>query len=126
MADEVVVEINIDEPELDLEALGMIFAYPVEFSKTEHFDPDVEIMMGRFRQQILGRTLERIEIKYPINLFEHFRKVCFPQWLLNRWPVKHYHKKIEIKEMYPSIELSGGHKSCVIQKTSDGYEHYIK
>ena len=99
------------------------FAVPakVELSAMGRFSCD-EIVL-RIVQEVYGREMERIEVRYPLDWREAFKERWFPAWAKERWPVRWVTEQITARELYPKMALP--HREPLIalnyRKATDGY-----
>jgi len=50
------------------------------------------------------KSVQRKEIKYPADWRQHFKLRWFPQWALNKWPVKITSEVLDVKCIYPAFK----------------------
>ncbi len=77
--------------------------------------------------QELDHRTEGVVFEIPKTWFEHFKKECFPNWLLKKFPVKYNIEKREIEykveAYYPhaNISIDGGDRYYVrVNKYNNG------
>jgi len=87
------------------EELAKQFAIPakVEISTMGSFMLD-EIVL-RVVQEVYGRELERVEVRYPLDWWEAFKDRWFPAWAKARWPVRWKTEQITAMELYPKLAM---------------------
>jgi hypothetical protein len=83
------------------------FAIPPEVEVTNQFEWMLDNIVIRIRQDILGKQLDRVEIRYPEDWWQAIKARWFPKWALNRWPVIETIKVVDVKALYPTINIPG-------------------
>ena len=80
-------------------------------------------LYGKFKADLsgylLGEDMDKREVSYPADWWQHFKKDKFPKWLLKRYPVKtivevmdakilytEYHNKVSLPEEPHIVSLS--------------------
>jgi hypothetical protein len=97
---------DIDSIELErfkfvvLAALDKHFAISAEVDFSEHIADNIT---ARVIQDIFGKTVEKLEIRYPQDWKQAVKMRFAPQWFLKRWPVIYNHEVMELRALYPSI-----------------------
>jgi hypothetical protein len=100
------------------EKLAGEFALPltVEISDTLDWFSDGIVLC--IRQDTFGRALDKVEIKYPADWWQAFKQRWFPKWILKRYPVIETVQVIDIKALYPTIDIQE-HKAILNVWESD-------
>ena len=73
----------------------------VEFTAHAYFMCDDIVL--RIKQAVYGRTMERVEVKYPRDWWEAVKDRWLPEWAKARWPVKYQCHTLTATEFYPKI-----------------------
>lgn len=67
----------------------------------------VAIFAGMMASETLDTKTHILRIDIPLNWWEHFKQDCFPEWLLERFPVRRRTLRRECtfvqKEVYPQF-----------------------
>ena len=53
---------------------------------------------------LVYEDLTPIIVKYHASWWEYFKDEWFPKWLINKYPIKYYEKKINAKCFYPTLK----------------------
>ena len=77
----------------------------------------------RIVQEVYGREMERIEVRYPLDWWEAFKERWFPAWAKERWPVRWVTEQITARELYPRVALpdKGPQIALDYRKATDGH-----
>lgn len=83
-------------------------------------DADIEVLFDLLRRQFLvqargfiwHKQIDRLDIKYPKNWKEAFKERWFPEWALERWPIKYTEHAYDVAALYPDL-----HKKYAIPNT---------
>ena len=59
-----------------------------------------------FSASILGEGQESLNYKYPRDWWQAFKLRWFPQWALKRWPAEFTKIKVDVKTLYPKLNIS--------------------
>jgi len=70
-----------------------------------NYDWYFEGIVVRAQQEILGREVERIDVEYPKDWWQAFKKRWLPGWAKARWPVEMVRCKLVARELYPKMAL---------------------
>ena len=62
------------------------------------------------RQDIFGKQLERVDIKYPADWWQAVKDRWFPGWAKERWPVMFTRHHVDVKALYPTMPEVPNHK----------------
>ena len=57
------------------------------------------------RMHILGREMERVECRWPVDWWQAFKERWFPAWAKERWPVREEVRYLVARELYPKVKL---------------------
>ena len=70
------------------------------------FDRFLDEFVYHLEAYVWAENLETWEIKYPRDWWSAFKECWFPAWALKRWPVEYRHLKIDLKALYPGLNLA--------------------
>lgn len=102
---------RVDVREVKLEKLKLMLLQKMSEEFAEGADIDFEYfcdwttndIMMRVVQIVWGQRLKRIEIQYPANWWQHFKKRWFPEWAKKRWTVVYEKTRVNVYAIYPDI-----------------------
>lgn len=87
------------------------YAIPVDVSlRPDPFSPG-EAFVLQMVTRAYGRMLTEKYVRYPKTWWDAFKEQVLPYWIRKRVEIKYTTKKIEVRELYPSIP---GNKSLRI------------
>ena len=89
------------------EELAKDFAIEPQVTISSHTSFMYDQIIMRIRQDIFGKQLDKVEIRYPADWWQSFKKRFFPDWLLSRYPVNEEIKIIDIILLYPTVNVPG-------------------
>jgi hypothetical protein len=72
---------------------------------TDHLNWFSEQIVLQIRQDVFGKQVDIVEIRYPADWWQAFKERWFPKWLLKRYPVIETIETIDIKALYPTINI---------------------
>jgi hypothetical protein len=125
----------MDITKIELEKIKFVAMQYIsdEFANEFAISPQVEVTNGlswmlektviRIRQDIFGRQLDKVEIRYPSDWWQAFKQRWFPEWLLKRYPVIEEIKIVDILALYPDINLPG-HRGIINVWEHTDWTHY--
>lgn len=70
----------------------------------------LEECAATIRQDIFGKQLEKVDVKYPADWWQAVKDRWFPEWAKRRWPVQYKRHFIDAKALYPTIPDVPGHQ----------------
>lgn len=56
-------------------------------------------------QTVWGREAERVDVEYPADWWQAFKKRWFPEWAKRRWPVNMTKVALVARELYPDVAM---------------------
>jgi nuclear transport factor 2 (NTF2) superfamily protein len=101
--------------EVHLERMKLVALQYITQELSESFviEPKVEIntmlkfsldeMAIRITQEVYGREMDRIEVRYPADWWQAFKERWFPTWAKERWPVRETVVDMVARELYPHV-----------------------
>lgn len=104
-------EYEIQEIVLNIERMGALRKIPLRYVDVDRveFSCSIERCMGEMvlsiDHYVATQQLERIEVKYPADWWQHLKQRWYPIWAIKRWPVKYTCQQMEAKALYPKIAL---------------------
>lgn len=72
---------------------------------TEHEAFYLDQVCLHIRQEILGRQLEYVDVRYPADWWQAFKDRWYPEWAKKRWPVRETVTFLIARELYPSMAM---------------------
>ena len=79
------------------------FAIPAKVDISLHCSFMLDDLALRVRQDIFGKQLEKVDIKYPADWWQAVKDRWFPDWAKHRWPVMFTRHHVDVKALYPSM-----------------------
>lgn len=79
-------------------SLGLSAIASLEVQKTA-----TEESIIRCKMSVCGENQKPYTYDIPASWWDHFKRDCFPKWLLKRFPAKTISKTIDIKTIYPFL-----------------------
>jgi hypothetical protein len=79
------------------------FAISPKVDLSLHQDFTCDHLVLRLRQDIFGKQLEKVTIRYPYGWWDAIKARWFPKWAKRKWPVSMRVHLIDVKALYPSI-----------------------
>lgn len=103
------VPIHYNEILLVRERLGITCNVPTDYPYAE--PPMVRVQLEQMfdalqvtvEQSIWSQTLKHIELPYPADWWQAFKKRWFPRWAKRRWPVVRETYVIDVKALWPHL-----------------------
>lgn len=85
---------------------------------THVVEPFLNQFVLSIRRDIMGRTIERVCVKYPRDWKEAVKERFAPKWFLARRPVRYRERVVEVMELCPDIPIPPG-ATTVLRYVSD-------
>ena len=63
------------------------------------------------RQDIFGKQLEEVDIKYPADWWQAVKDRWFPEWAKRHWPVMFTRHHVNVRALYPTIPEVPDHRA---------------
>lgn len=65
-----------------------------------------------WQDELMVNLVIRIRIHYPRDWWQSFKQRWFPEWALKHWPVIERDEIVDVKALYPTINIPG-HKPVI-------------
>lgn len=59
----------------------------------------------RIIQEVMGREVEHVEVRYPADWWQAFKARWFPAWAKRRWTVHETIVELNARELYPKVAM---------------------
>lgn len=95
-------------------------SFPRQFMEDPQFrteDSNVveNMLVGSVESYIARRLLERVEVQWPADWWQHFKERWSPEWALRRWPVRYEQRTLEAHEWLKLRELPPSKSGVYVQ-----------
>lgn len=93
-----------------------IYKFRVECQKREVLNEIDRHMTHELRRVVYGIDHPpKHFVRYPCSWYEAFKLRFFPQWLIEKYPIKYNHVEVSLKETYPDFKPTVRDYSPVVQ-----------
>lgn len=76
--------------------------------------------VAEWRGYIWGEQQKHYEFKAPADWLEAVKERFFPAWALRRWPVLYRRDVVDVKALYPELNISLPDQRCVVKVFPSG------
>jgi len=78
----------------------------LDFCADLNYEPIYKMIEVSIRKSIMAeeKPVEEKVIEYPRDWWQHFKKDCFPKWLLKKYPVKTRKHTLKVRAVYPDFK----------------------
>jgi hypothetical protein len=88
------------------EELAEYFSMPPKLDIGRDVSFVYDNLVLRLVQEVYGRQVERVDVRYPSDWWQAFKERWFPAWAKKRWPVHYKTTALEAKELYPKLAVA--------------------
>ena len=88
----------------------------------EHTDFMTDQLVVELRSFVWSEDVGKEQFKYPADWWQAFKARWFPQWMLNKWPIKYTRVTLDVKATYPNFHPSLPNEQVVYQIIKSFYD----